>query len=158
MESFSSAKKPVKTMLSDISSSVIEADLKTATSFDGPFAQNEGHMQKQTLAQHLRSLMNQKGLEQADVVRDSGQDKGYISQLFNGRKTNPSRDKLIAIAFGLHLDVDQTQRMLKLAGFTLYVRDKRDYIILLSIQCGMSIQETDVKLYEQGFPTLLPRN
>lgn len=115
-------------------------------------------MQKQTLAQHLRSLMNQKGLEQADVVRDSGQDKGYISQLFNGRKTNPSRDKLIAIAFGLHLDVDQTQRMLKLAGFTLYVRDKRDYIILLSIQCGMSIQETDVKLYEQGFPTLLPRN
>lgn len=158
MERFASEEKKAEALSQNISSATMEADLKTATSFDGPFVQNEDYMQQQTLAQHLRSLMNQKGLEQADVVRDSGQDKGYISQLFNGRKTNPSRDKLIAIAFGLHLDVDQTQRMLKLAGFTLYVRDKRDYIILLSIQCGMSIQETDVKLYEQGFPTLLPRN
>ncbi len=75
-------------------------------------------------------------------------------KIFNGKK-QPSRDKLIAIAFGLHLDTEETQRMLKLGGCSeLYARIPRDAAILFAIQRGMSLMDTETALHDNGFPTL----
>ena len=100
-------------------------------------------------------LLTQKGLKRAQVVEDSGVDKAYVYQIFNGSK-NPSRDKLIAITFGMHLNEKETQRVLKLAGHSaLYPRVARDALILFSIQRGKDIWETDDALESNGFQTLL---
>ena len=103
-------------------------------------------------------LIRQKKRKRADVVRDSGLEKAYVYQIFNGEK-KPSRDKLIAIAFGLHLDAEETQRMLKLGGCSeLYARVARDAVILFAVQRGMDIAAADDLLYSNGFPTLLDQD
>ena len=107
------------------------------------------------LGEYLMQLLRQKNLKRAQVVEDSGVDKAYVYQIFNGSK-NPSRDKLIAITFGMHLNEKETQRVLKLAGHSaLYPRVVRDALILFSIQRGKDIWETDDALESNGFQTLL---
>ena len=116
--------------------------LKNASSF--------GDFLKRTL-----ELLAQKGLKRAQVVEDSGVDKAFVYQIFNGSK-RPSRDKLIAITFGMHLNEEETQRVLKIAGHSeLYPRVPRDALILFSIQRGVDIWQTDDALDKNGFPTLL---
>ena len=57
----------------------------------------------------------------------------------------------MAIAFGLQLSVEETQKMLKLSGnLELYVRDKRDAAILFAIQHGRSIDEANDLLAQLG--------
>ena len=120
---------------------------------------NKENMIPHNLPIHLKLLLKQKGLTKADVWRGSQLDRKYIYQIFSGKKT-PSRNKLIALAFGLQLTAEETQTMLKLAGYReLYVRDTRDTIILYALQRGKNIMETNDLLYEHGYQALaLPEN
>lgn len=118
------------------------------------FLKNQDNMLNLTLSEYLSFLLYQKDLRVADVVKDSKLTKSYVHQIFNGEK-KPSRDKLIAIAFGLHLDKKETQRMLKLGGCSeLYVRQTRDAIILFAIHRGMGIAAANDLLYKNNLPTL----
>ncbi len=138
-----------------ISSDTSNKNLWNAENFEDFLVRNADNMITQTFSEYLMMLLRQKKLRRADVWRDSGLEKTYIYQIFNGEK-KPSRDKMIAIAFGLHLTVDETQRMLKLGGCSeLYARVARDAAILFSIQRGMDVVETDELLQDTGFPTLL---
>ncbi len=130
-------------------------NLKNATSFGSFLKQNQENMLEPDLSKYLMALLKQKGLKRAQVVENSGVDKAFMYQIFNGTK-RPSRDKLIAITFGMHLNEEETQRVLKLAGHSeLYPRVPRDALILFSIQRGKDIWETDDDLDKNGFPTLL---
>lgn len=129
-------------------------NLLNAANFEEFLAKNQENMLTATLSEYLSWQLYQKDLRVADVIRDSGLTKSYVHQIFNGEK-KPSRDKLISIAFGLHLSADETQRMLKLGGCSeLYPRVARDAAILFSIQHGMDIWETDKLLHDNGLPTL----
>lgn len=133
-------------------------NLGKAADFYDFLAMNQENMLTLTLSEYLMMLLKQKELKRADVVRESGLEKAYVYQIFDGEK-KPSRDKLIALAFGLHLDKEETQRMLKLSGCSeLYPRMERDALILFNIQHGKGITETDDALYERGLDTLLSRD
>ena len=133
-------------------------NLLNAEDFEDFLAVNQENMLTLTLSEYLSHQLYQKDLRVADVIRDSGLTKSYVHQIFNGEK-KPSRDKLIAIAFGLHLNAEETQRMLKLGGCSeLYPRTERDALILFAIHHGKSISDTDDELYRRGFDTLLPRD
>lgn len=107
-----------------------------------------------TLAGHLGALLSQKGMSRADVVRNSLLDRAYVYQIFSGERM-PSRDKLIAIAFGLCLNEEETQKLLKLSGNReLYARDERDALILFSLQRGKSIFETNELLFSHNLAVL----
>ena len=137
-----------------LSSAASDENLRKAKNFGEYVEINQENMISQNLSEHLMMLLDQKGLKRADVVRDSGLEKAYVYQIFSGEK-NPSRDKLIAVAFGLHLNEKETQRMLKVGGYSeLYPRIARDAAILFSVQHGESIWETDKLLYSTGYPTL----
>ena len=139
---------------SDSPSATVKHNLKNALSFDDFLARNNDHMLDQSLSEYLNSLLKQKGLRRPDVIKDADLDKGYVHQIFNGDK-NPSRNKLLSLAFGMHLNEEETQRMLKLAGHSeLYARVTRDALILFAIQRGMSLSDTDKALYAKGLPTL----
>ena len=129
-------------------------NLKNASDFDAYRKINQENMLTLTLSEYLSQQLYQKDLRVADVVRDSGLTKSYVHQIFNGEK-NPSRDKLIAIAFGLRLNAEETQRMLKLGGCSeLYPKMARDTIILFVIQRGKDIWEADKLLHDNGLLTL----
>ena len=140
------------------SSRISYSNLRKAANFEDFLAMNQENMLNLTLSDYLNQLLAQRELKLASVIRRSGLVKSYVHQIFNGEK-RPSRDKLIALAFGLKLNEEETQRMLKLGGCSeLFPRIERDALILFNIQHGKSIYETDKTLYELGFDTLLPRD
>ena len=63
----------------------------------------------------------------------------------------PARDKLIALGFGMSLSVDEMQKVLKVSESpVLYVRNKRDSIILFGLDKHVSVGEMNELLYEMG--------
>lgn len=138
-------------------SAAVRLDLKIAQSLSDFFAKNKDKTLAGNLSGYLNELVAKKNLVIADVVKDSGLEKAYVYQIFDGKRKNPSRDKMIAIAFGMHLNEEGTQRMLKLAGHSeLYPRVARDAAILFAIQRGMNIWDTDRALADNDLQTILP--
>lgn len=133
-------------------------EIKVVTDVEDFLKSNQENLIKSTLAAHLETLLTQKGISRADVVRDSQLGRTYVYQIFSGEK-NPSRDKLIAIAFGLHLSDKEAQALLKISkNRELYARDERDAIILFALQRNMSVLEVNELLFEHGFQVLgVPR-
>jgi len=128
----------------------LKHEIKEAVSIDAYLTRNEAHLLRRSVAEHLMALLAEKGITRADVVRGSLLDRAYVYQIFSGQRT-PSRDKLIAMAFGLGLSEDETQKLLKLSGNReLYAKDKRDALMLFALQRGCSILETNDMLYEHG--------
>ena len=73
------------------------------------------------------------------VIDKAQIERTYGHQLFNGTR-RPSRDKVLQLAIGLGLDVDETQALLRAAGKSLlYPRLKRDAVILYGIQKGLPV-------------------
>ena len=55
---------------------------------------------------------------QAEIARDAWLDESYVSRLFSGERTNPSRDALILLAgFGLGLVVPDVDEVLLAADY-----------------------------------------
>lgn len=61
------------------------------------------------LSLYIRDVMNAKGLTQKDVQKKSGGriTDGYVASILTGRATNPSVDKIKALADGLGVDVNE---------------------------------------------------
>lgn len=129
-------------------------EIKTATDIEDYFIQNKSHLLKNSLAEHLHMLLDQKNLRRADVIRGSLLGRAYVYRIFAGEKI-PSRDKLIALSFGLQLTEEETQKMLKLSGNReLYARDERDALILFALQRNKSVMDANEMLLDHGFAVL----
>ena len=129
-------------------------EIEAATDFVDYITNNKENLITTSLSDHLNMLLSQKGLKVVDVIRGSLLGRAYVYQIFAEDK-NPSRDKLIALAFGLHLSEEETQKMLKLSGNReLYARDERDALILFAVHRKKNIMETNEMLLDHGFNVL----
>ena len=137
-----------------VSTDELVHEIKEVPNIEEFLKNNNENMIRQSLSEHLNELLLQKGLTRAKVVRGSLLDRNYVYQIFSGQRI-PSRDKLIAVAFGLALSVEETQRMLKISGNReLYPRDERDALIFFSIHKGKKIIEANDMLDRYGFNVL----
>lgn len=129
-------------------------EIKTSTDILDYLEKNSAEMQVDSLPEYLKDWLKRKGLSKADVVRRSNLNRAYVYQIFLGRKY-PSRDKVIALAFGLGLDSDETQTLLKQAGYReLYPRDPRDALLLYSLSRGETILQANEALYDHNIEVL----
>lgn len=129
-------------------------EIKSITDIEDYLTKNQEHLLKHSMPDYLNTLLVQKNISRADVVRGSLLDRTYVYQIFSGEKA-PSRDKLIAIAFGLCLSDYETQKMLKLSGNReLYARDERDALILFALQRKKNIFEINDLLTGHNLPVL----
>lgn len=111
---------------------------------------NEDELSDCSLTDFLAALLDEKGVTKAEVISRSGINTVYAYQIFSGLK-KPSRDRLIQLAFGFGLDIEQTQRLLKIGGGSaLYPRNKRDSIIISAVCNNKSVIECDEMLYDRG--------
>lgn len=130
-------------------------EIKIATNAEDFLNDNKTQILRQSLSEYLYMLLEEKRVRRADVVRNSMLDRAYVYQIFSGEKT-PSRDKLIAIAFGLKLTLDEAQKMLKISGNReLYPRDQRDALIMFTLNRQESISKADDLLHDHQLDTLL---
>ena len=78
----------------------------------------------------------------------------YLHQVFSGRR-NPSRDRLVCICVGAGASLEETQELLKHAGYAqLYPRVKRDAIISHGLIHGTELNEINDKLFAENEKTL----
>ena len=69
----------------------------------------------QKFGERVRRL---KGKIQAQISRDAWLDESYVSRLFSGERTNPSRDALILLGnWGLELAVEEVDELLIAADY-----------------------------------------
>lgn len=103
-----------------------------------------------TFPEYLEKILRKKDLTKSEVIEKSNIQKNYAYQIFDGSK-NPSRNKVLALAFSMNLEVDETNRLLKLSNNSiLYPRIKRDSIICFAIKQSKSLMDTNILLDEMG--------
>lgn len=130
-------------------------EIRMATDIKDYLTENKNNLLATNLREHLNMLLAQKKLRKADVVHDSLLERTYVYKIFAGEK-HPSRDTLIAIAFGLHLSDSETQKLLKVSGSReLYARDERDSLILFALHRRQTILEVNELLADYNL-TVLP--
>jgi hypothetical protein len=115
---------------------------------------NDNELITGQLHDYMAALLKSKTMKIIDIVRGSNLNRVYVYQIFAGKKL-PSRDKVIALGFGFRLDFDGMQRYLKQAGHReLYARDKRDAVIIFSLNRGMDIYQTNELMYGLSEPII----
>lgn len=128
------------------------SELLDAPTIDGFVAKNAlGHRK---LGEYLEELLEQKGLKRSQVVHMSNLNETFGYQIFTGQR-NPSRNKVLQIAFAMALGLRETNRALEAAGVSsLYSKDRRDAIIIFCLDRGCSLQKVNEELYRFGEETL----
>lgn len=107
-----------------------------------------------SLSEYLQRLLDEKGLARSQVIREAGLNETFGYQIFMGQR-NPSRNKVLQIAFAMGLDLRQTNRALRAAGVSeLYCKDRRDAIIIFCLSRGRSLQDVQEELYRFGEDTI----
>lgn len=107
-----------------------------------------------SLADYLNTLLVKKHLARAEVVHMANLNETFGYQIFTGAR-NPSRDKVLQIAFAMALTLRETNRALEAAGASsLYSKDGRDAIIIYCLDRGCSLQKVNEELYRFGERTI----
>ena len=97
----------------------------------------------------LYSIIDEKDISISKALDHSMINKSYGYQIFNGRRV-PSRDKVLQLALGLKLSLKETNKLLKLAEKNpLYVRNKRDAIVIFAINRELTLLDTEEILLEK---------
>ena len=134
----------------DLKEGLIKAD-----DLDAFLSQNSDSFDETDAQELLRSLLERSGLSKAELARRSGVSEVYVHQLFSGIR-HPSRDRLICLALGMSVTLEEMQELLRRLGHAeLYAKEKRGAIIIYGIAHGQTLQELNDSLFDRGAATLI---
>ncbi len=134
--------------------SKIVEELGLFPDFQTFYQENKDYMISGKLSELLQLLLEKKGLKKAQVIRQAEIAEIYGYQIFSGVRL-PERKKLLCIAVGMELNIEEIQQLLKCAGYSqLYVKLPFDSIILYGLCKKLSIMQINELLYEYGLEML----
>lgn len=130
-------------------------ELQGFSSFNDFYENNNENIFNTSLSDYLESLINEKGLSKADIIKKSEMSEVYAYQILSGIKKKPKRQKVLSLVFGMELNLLETQELLKKTGYAqLYAKNPFDTVIIYGISKGMNIVEVNNLLFEYGQETL----
>ncbi len=119
----------------------------------GAFAKKH-RLTERTLSEYLQYLLVEHGLKRVDVIREANLNSTFGYQIFTGQR-QASRNKVLQLAFAMHLSLLETNRLLQAAKVNeLYCKNRRDAIMIFCLDHGCSLQETNEELYRFGEDTV----
>lgn len=134
--------------------SEIVKELGLYPDFQTFYNENKDYMVSGSLAEFLAQLLERKGLKKSQVIKNAEIAEVYGYQIFSGVRV-PERKKLLCLAIGMKLNIEETQQLLKCAGYSqLYVKLPFDSIVLYGLCKALSVVEINELLYEYGLETL----
>lgn len=140
-------------MMEKNTSKIVE-ELGLCPDFKTFYQENKDYMVTSTLADLLEQLLAKKGLKKAQVIKSSELSEVYGYQIFSGIRV-PERKKLLCLAVGMELNIDETQQLLKCAGYSqLYVKLPFDSVVLYGLCKGLSVVQINELLYTYELETL----
>lgn len=108
---------------------------------------NQDEFLDTSLHVYLKKLLAASNLNVSQVVNRSYKGE-YIYQVFRGIK-NPSRDVVVSIALAMKLNLDETDKLLRIARMPrLDARNRRDSILIYALNQGLEVPDTNDVLYE----------
>ena len=103
---------------------------------------------------YIAQLAEERDEKREAVIMQAGIERTFGHRLFNGTR-NPSRDTVLQLAFGLKLDADGAQQLLKVAGMSaLHPKVKRDAVVAYCLHNGRSLIDVQQELYDHELPLL----
>jgi len=141
-------------MFMEKDTSQIVKELGLCPNFRTFYDENKDYMIASSLSQLLGQLLENKGLKKSQVIRNAEFSEVYGYQIFSGLRV-PERKKILCLAVGMGLNIDETQQLLKCAGYSqLYVKLPFDSVVLYGICKELSVTQINELLYEYGLETL----
>ena len=134
--------------------SKIVEELHLNEDFNTFYNENKEYIAEKPLSELLDELIKEKNLHKSEIIKNSGLSEVYSYQIFSGLRL-PDRKKLLALAIGMGLNFDETQSLLKSAGYPpLYIKLPFDSVVIYGFFKNLSIPEINELLFNYGFKTL----
>ena len=128
-------------------------ELKQSPDIENYLNTNESEFLNQTTNDALNTILCNSGMSLSDVVRLSGVGD-YAYKVFSGTR-RASRNIIIALCIAMKASLAEIQAMLRISGNQLLdPRNKRDSVIIFSVNYKKTVAETDDILEERGLQTL----
>lgn len=87
-----------------------------------------------SLKDYFSAYIARTGISPSQMIERSNLSRSYGYSILNGTKTNPSRDSILSLCIGAHMDLDTTQHALRIAKLgELYSKVPRDAAIMIHI-------------------------
>lgn len=119
--------------MKDLQTENLNNQLKS-TSTDDFASYLENLQNTPTLSEFFSSYIANHNLKTSQIIRNSGISQSYAHEILDGKKKNPSRDYLLALCLGAHMDLPTVQRALRIAQLgELYAKVPRDAAIMIHI-------------------------
>ena len=129
---------------------ILQEELRKAENLDKFEEENNFELYDQSVSEYLNELLIKYDAKKSEIAKRANFDEGYMYQIFNGRR-NAKRDKLLRLAFGFPLTLEETQKLLRLGGYSeLYVRRKRDVYLMFALEKEYDVLQTNDLLYDKG--------
>jgi len=129
-------------------------ELASCESFTAFYSENNQSLIKHELCDYLAELTELHGIKKSDAIRRAQLNDSYAYQIFSGRRI-PERNKLLALAVGMELSLDEVQNLLRVGGYApLYVKLEFDCIVIFGICKNMTVADINDILYDHGLETL----
>jgi transcriptional regulator with XRE-family HTH domain len=108
----------------------------------------------ESFEKYLQKLINKKGLKNSQVYATANISKQYFSKLLKG-KVKPSKEKVLALAIGLNLNLDEAVDFLRIAGYALSPISQTDTIVEYFIRNkDYNVLKIDIVLFDYGLEPL----
>lgn len=146
--------KTMKDKSACISTQELWAKLFRTASLDRYLSESGAGVELPAFSTYLTGLCRAKGEKPAHILNRCNIESSYGHRLFSGGR-KPSRDTVLQLAFGLELDAEETQQLLKVArAAPLHPRVKRDAVIAFCLHRNLPLVEAQQLLSENGLPIL----
>ncbi len=137
-----------------VSTQELWARLFKSPSVDGFFAEYDSALELPGFSDYITELCEAKGEKPERVIKRGNIETSYGHRLFAGGR-NPSRDTVLQLAFGLELDADGAQQLLKVAHMaTLHPKVKRDAVIAFCLHHHSTLTEAQQALHDNCLPLI----
>lgn len=115
---------------------------------------NKKHFVDGEFTRHLAALLAEKKLIRAKVIEQAGIESSYGQSIFRGTR-RPSRDKVLQLAIGFPLTIEETQRTLLLAKKReLHPKIERDAVIIFALNNKNTYADVQLLLEDMKLPLL----
>ncbi len=132
----------------------IVEELGLCPDFKSFYRENKEYFITDSLCQLLESFLAESGKSKVQAVRDSEVSEVYAYQIFSGLRV-PTRRKLLALAVGMGLNLEQVQTLLKCAGYPqLYVKRPFDSVVIYGICKDLTVLQINELLFAYEMETI----